>query len=79
MNIKPTSARATRFSERASFVLVNDRVPRTGASCARCSAKIENGYVRQPQTRLVYCNLTCFTGRGRMAITSLLSRATRAS
>lgn len=78
MNITPASARAI-FSGRGSFVLVNDRVPRTGASCARCSAKIESGYVRQPQTRLVYCSLSCFTGRGRMAITAILNRAKRAS
>ena len=79
MNATRTSAHPTKVSGCASFVLVNDRVPRAGAVCARCSAQIENGYVRQPQTHLVYCNLTCFTGRGRMAITALLSRKRRAS
>ena len=43
-----------------AFVLVNDRVPRAHANCAQCCARIERGYVRDPQTRLVYCDAECF-------------------
>jgi hypothetical protein len=67
MNTKPTSARPIAFPARARFVLVRDRVPRTGANCALCCAKIESGYVREPQSRLVYCNLTCFAGHEKTA------------
>jgi hypothetical protein len=37
---------------RTSFVLVNDRVPRTDGHCALCGSIIEKGYVRDSQTRL---------------------------
>jgi hypothetical protein len=66
MSTKPADTRPTSFSARARFVLVRDRVPRIDANCARCAAQIESGYVREPQTRLAYCNLTCFTGRGKV-------------
>ena len=79
MSTKPTDPRATSFSARARFILVRDRVPRIDANCARCAAKIENGYVRQPQTRLVFCDLACFTGHGKISITALVNRARRAS
>jgi hypothetical protein len=79
MNTKPNAAGRTSFAARTRFVLVKDRVPRTDGTCARCSAKIESGYVREPQTRLVYCNLTCFTGHGKMAMSALVSRVRRAS
>jgi hypothetical protein len=61
------------------FVLVNDRVPRLDANCALCSAKIETGYVRDPQTRRVYCDAQCFAGRSRMTWTALVSRPRRVS
>jgi hypothetical protein len=79
MSANPTSAIQTRFPARPMFVLVNDRVPRTDTSCVRCSAKIAGGYVRQPQTRLLFCNLACFAGRGKMAISGIVNRARRAS
>ena len=79
MNSKPTSAGPTGFPARARFVLVRDRVPRIDANCALCCAKIENGYVREPQTRLVYCNLSCFAGHGKMAMNAIVNRARRAS
>jgi hypothetical protein len=79
MNTKPAAARPTSSSARARFVLVRERVPRIDANCALCCAKIENGYVREPQTRLVYCNLACFAGHGKMAMTAIVNRARRAS
>jgi thymidine kinase len=45
---------------RLRFVLVNDRVPRTGAYCSFCCQKIERTYVREPQTRVLYCDPQCF-------------------
>jgi hypothetical protein len=78
MNANPTTAGPTRQSP-ARFVLVNNRIPRTDANCALCCAKIEAGYVREPQTRLVYCSPRCFAGHGKMAMTSFFNRARRAS
>jgi hypothetical protein len=60
MNASPTFAGPTGYPPRTRFVLVNDRVPRTDASCAQCRAKIESGYVRAPRTRLLYCDTQCF-------------------
>ena len=41
------------------FVLVNERSPRAEASCAVCCTRIERGYVRDAQTRLLYCDTNC--------------------
>jgi hypothetical protein len=79
MNANPTPAGATGSSPGTRFVLVNDRVPRTDANCALCCAKIEKGYVRDPQTRLVYCNPYCFTGHEKVAMAVLVNRSRRAS
>jgi len=51
-----------RFPQVVQFVLVNNRVPRTGQHCALCGGLIERGYVRDSQTRLIYCNTQCFRG-----------------
>ena len=45
-----------RFPQAIRFVLVNNRVPRTGQHCALCGGLIEKGYVRDSQTRLIYCD-----------------------
>jgi hypothetical protein len=79
MNASPPLAGPTRYSLQARFILVNERVPRTDANCALCCAKLERGYVRNPQTRLVYCNPHCFTGHEKMAIAAIVDRARRAS
>jgi hypothetical protein len=79
MNASPTSAGPTRHSLQPKFVLVNDRVPRIDANCALCCAKIESGYVRDPQTRLVYCDPHCFIGHEKMAMAVIVSRSRRAS
>lgn len=44
----------------ARFILVNERIPREHTGCASCRARIERGYVRDPHTRLVYCDAECF-------------------
>jgi hypothetical protein len=61
------------------FVLVNDRVPRSDANCALCCKKIEQGYVRESQTRLVYCNPQCFSGHEKMAFLAVEDRARKVS
>jgi len=77
MNPTPTSAGPTRYLP-AKFVLVNERVPHTDANCALCCANLERGYVRNPQTRLVYCDPHCFTGHEKMAMAVIVSRSRRA-
>jgi hypothetical protein len=44
------------------YVLINDRGLRTVETCALCSLKIENEYVRALQTGLIYCDAQCFVG-----------------
>jgi hypothetical protein len=46
----------------AKFILVNDRLPRTDKRCAVCGGIVEKGYVRDFQTRLIYCDTQCFAG-----------------
>ena len=50
------------FLHRTRFVLVNDRIPRTNGHCALCGGTLENGYVRDFRTRLIYCDTHCFAG-----------------
>jgi len=59
MSIFPLFASTWVPSHRTRFVLINDRVPRGGTKCALCRRKIEQGYVRESQTRLLYCNTQC--------------------
>jgi len=58
----------------ARFVLVNERIPRSHTSCAMCWAPIERGYVRDPQTRLVYCNVACFGEHARTSTPATMTR-----
>jgi hypothetical protein len=51
-----------RFPQAIRFVLVNSRVPRTDRQCALCGGLIEKGYVRDPRTRLIYCDAQCLAG-----------------
>jgi hypothetical protein len=64
---------------RARFVLVNNRIPRADASCALCCARIEQGYIRDPQTRLVYCDAQCFTEHEEKVMASMVDYARRVS
>ncbi len=61
------------------FVLVNDRVPRSAANCALCCKNIEQGYVRELQTGLVYCNPQCFSGHKRIALFAAEDRPRKVS
>jgi hypothetical protein len=51
------------FPHQTRFVLVNDRVPRTGRKCALCGNIVEKGYVRDARTRLIYCDTECLPRR----------------
>lgn len=61
------------------FVLVNERSPRADASCATCCSRIDRGYVRDAQTRLLYCNADCFADHERMDGPAHLRDARRVS
>jgi hypothetical protein len=79
MSIFPTSTSKAAPPRRTRFVLVNDRVPRADAQCALCCRKIERGYVRESQTRLLYCDTQCFTGHAKMAMLAIENRARKVS
>ena len=51
-----------RFPPEIRFVVVNNRVPCTDRHCALYGALIEKGYVRDSQTRFIYCDWQCFAG-----------------
>lgn len=62
MNMNTAKTFATdRFRRGMQFVVVNHRVPNTNQHCVLCSGLLEKGYVRDVQTRLIYCDPQCFT------------------
>lgn len=83
--LEPPMGTTTDFASMAAspcrtrFVLVNDRVPRSHANCVFCRKTIEQGYVRELQTGLVYCDPQCFSGRGKMARFAIEDRTRKAS
>jgi hypothetical protein len=79
MKARLTFAGPTRYPLRTRFVLVNERVPRTDACCARCSAKIEMGYVREPRTALLFCDTQCFAKHEKSVMTAIMKRVRRVS
>ena len=56
------------------FVLVNGRVRRMDQHCALCGGIVEESYVRDLQTRLIYCDTQCFAGGPRMAMSATKDR-----
>jgi hypothetical protein len=79
MSTEVKSQAPTRYPSRTRFVLVNDRTPRADAYCALCCEPIEQGYVREPQTRLLYCDVQCFAGHEKMAMLTIEKRARKVS
>ena len=79
MSTQVMSQAPTRYPSRTRFVLVNDRTPRADAYCALCCEPIEQGYVREPQTRLLYCDVQCFAGHEKMAMLTIEKRARKVS
>jgi len=69
---------AGRFPHATRFVLVNNRVPRLSQHCALCGGLIEKGYVRDSQTRLIYCDTQCFAGGAHITISDIQHRERKA-
>jgi hypothetical protein len=68
-----------RFPQAIRFVLVNNRIPRMDEHCALCGGLIEKGYVRDSQTRLIYCDTQCFAGWAHEAAPVVKNRGRKAS
>jgi hypothetical protein len=66
MSNSPRFASIAECSTQIRFVLVNDRAPRIDTTCALCSVKIKNGYVRALLTGQIYCAAQCFAGHEKM-------------
>jgi hypothetical protein len=64
LNMSTLTFTTGRFPHRIRFVVVNERVPRSDEHCALCSRIVEKGYVRDSQTRLIYCDTQCFAVGG---------------
>jgi hypothetical protein len=60
------------------FVVVNNRVP-TDRHCTLCGDLIEKGYVRDSQTRLIYCDWWCFKACAREVAPVVGNRGRKAS
>ena len=67
------------FLHRTRFVLVNDCIPRMNGHCALCGGTIEKGYVRDFQTRLIYCDTQCFPEGADIATPIIKKRARKVS
>ena len=67
------------FLHRTRFVLVNDCIPRMNGHCALCGGTIEKGYVRDFQTRLIYCDTQCFPEGADIATPIIKNRARKVS
>ncbi len=63
----------------ARFVLVNERSPRADACCTVCCARLEQRYVRDPHTRLLYCGARCFVEHEAMGMPGSGGHARRVS
>jgi hypothetical protein len=61
------------------FIFVNGRTPRDDAHCALCCDKIGEAYVRETQTRLLYCDAQCYRGHVKFCQLGLESRARKVS
>jgi hypothetical protein len=80
MNTSATFPDPTGFPPRTRFILVNDCVLRTKASCTQCRKQIERGYLRALGTRLLYCDAQCFAEHENSVMPRLLcGPATRAA
>jgi hypothetical protein len=79
MSANPTIAGMAGFPWWTRFVVVNNRIPRAAARCALCCEKIEKGYVRESQTRLLYCDAQCFAGHEKRAMLAIEDRARKVS
>jgi hypothetical protein len=68
-----------RFPRGIRFVLINERIPRTDEHCALCGGLFEKGYVRDPQTQLIFCDTQCFAGWAHITTPVSKNRGRKAS
>ncbi len=78
MTTRPTE-RWNALPRGTRFVLVNERVPRANAWCAVCCTEIARGYVRDPHTRLLYCDPQCFAEHEMASMPAAVREARRVS
>jgi hypothetical protein len=67
------------LTHRTRFVLVNDRIPRSDEHCALCGEVVEKSYVRDSQTRLIYCDTQCFAGGASITMSGIRNRENKVS
>ena len=67
------------FPDRSRLIVVNGRVPRTDGHCALCGRIVENSYVRDLRTRLIYCDTQCFPAAENMVMPMNKNRARKVS
>ena len=79
MSTNPALANTDRFLRPMIYVLVNHRVPRTDLHCALCGGDFQEGYIRELQTRLPYCDAQCLAGHARMGMRVIEDRSRKAS
>ena len=68
-----------KFPQAIRFVLVKNRLPRTCKHCALCGGITDKGYVRDTQTRLIYCDTQCFAAWGHGVAPIVKNRGRKAS
>ena len=68
-----------KFPQAVRFIVVNNRVPCADQHCALCGSLIENGYVRDSQTRLIYCDTQCIEGWSHEAVRGFKNSGRKAS
>jgi hypothetical protein len=68
MGVFSAFVNTAKRNSRARFVLVNGRVPRHGAFCALCGSGLVNGYIREQQTRRLFCDTWCIAEEARIAV-----------
>lgn len=56
------------------FVVVSDRMPFGHQYCALCTATLEDGYLRELGTAILYCGFGCYTEHCEAAIMALNRR-----
>lgn len=77
----PLTASASRSQREAGmrFILVNGSPAGDQAHCALCCEKIGDTYLREMQTRLLYCDSRCYRGHVAFSHLALEARAKKAS
>lgn len=65
------SSRMLREGIAMRFVLVNHRAPKKEAWCALCCEKIDDLYLREIDTGLIYCSHLCYRGHVEVAVLAL--------